>query len=238
VLRRVAVHIGFWLGVALGAGPALALPVDYTTSLDLADTSSRNIYVWFEQSDADAPTNTPGVLDTEWSGRLTATYTSDGTTATVTVDGADFEPVVTAAGYAPQAGTFSDYVFQIDVATGDFTGAFTGTVTLDGRDVDWDNDIDSTLTAGYDSMSKTVGGTNVDYWKYCTGGMNCVTVAGPVGTNIWSMLDDMGMTKVVTAFSSFGETAFGEIPEPETAVLMGTGLVGLALFSRRRSRAG
>ena len=239
MLRRVAVHIGFCLGVALGAGPALALPVDYTTSLDLADTSSRNIYVWFEQSDADAPTNTPGVLDTEWSGRLTATYTSDGTTATVTVDGADFEPVVTAAGYAPQAGTFSDYVFQIDVATGDFTGAFTGTVTLDGCDVDWDNDIDSTLTAGYDSMAKTVMGTNVDYWDYCTGGMNCVTVAGPVGTNIWSFLDDMMNLKVVTTFSSFGETAFGEtVPEPETAVLMGTGLVGLALFSRRRSRAG
>jgi hypothetical protein len=238
VLRRAVVQLGFWLGVALGAGPALALPMDYTISLDLADATSRNVIVWFEQSDADAPMNTPGVLDTEWSGRIAATYSSDGTTAIVTVDGADFEPVVTAAGFAPQAGTFSDYVFQIDVATGDFTGAFTGTVTLDGRDVDWDSDIDSTLTAGYDSMVKTVMDTNVNYWKYCEMGMNCVTVAGPVGTNVWSMLDDFGMTQVVNAFSPFGETAFGEIPEPETFVLMGTGLIGLGLFSRRRVRAG
>jgi hypothetical protein len=211
--------------------------MDYTTSLDLADATSRNVFVWFEQSDADAPTNTPGVLDTEWSGRLAATYTSDGTTATVTVDGADFEPVVTAIGYAPQAGTFSDYVFQIDVATGDFTGAFTGTVTLDGRDVDWDNDVDSTLTVGYRSNSMTVPDTNVSYWQYCEMGMSCVLVAGPVGTNVWSMLDDLGVMQVVTTFSPFGESALGEIPEPETFVLMGGGLIGLAMFSRRRSRA-
>ena len=141
-------------------------------------------------------------------------------------------------GYVPQAGTFSDYVFQIDVATGDFTGAFTGTVTLDGRDVDWDNDIDSALTAGYRTNVMTVPDTNVSYWQYCSMGASCVFVAGPVGTNVWSMLDDLGVMQVVTTFSPFGESAFGEIPEPETFVLMGSGLIGLAMFSRRRSRAG
>ena len=63
MLRKAVIHIGFWLGVALGAGPALALPIDCTIRLDLADATSRNVFLWFERSDADAPTNTPGVLD-------------------------------------------------------------------------------------------------------------------------------------------------------------------------------
>jgi hypothetical protein len=177
------------------------------------------------------------VLDSDWSGWITASYVSDGTTATVTVSGADFEPVVTATGYAPQAGTFSDYVFQIDVATGDFTGSFTGTVTLDGRDVDWDNSVDSTLIGGYQTPSKTVNQTNVEYWKWCGApGAGCVAVAGAVGTNNWTLLNDKGKWKTVNTFSPYGDMVMGEIPEPETFVMMGTGLVGLAVFARKRRR--
>lgn len=239
MLRRVVVHGCLWLGVALCAGPALALPFDYTRSLDLADATTRDVFLWFEQSPADAPSNTPGILDSDWSGSITASYISDGTTATITVSGADFEPVVAAMGYVPQAGTFSDYVFQIDVATGEFTGSFTGTVTLDSRDVDWDSSVDSTGIGGYQTPFKTVKDTNVDYWQWCDAGdAGCVIVAGPVGKNSWTLLTDAGKWKTVNTFSPFGAMAMGEIPEPETFVMMGTGLVGLAVFARKRRRPG
>ena len=88
-LRGVLSHVSIALGAALWAGSALALSVDYTRSLDLADATARTVIVWIEQSDAVAPGDTPDLLDSDWSAQLFATYTSDGTTATVTVDGVD-----------------------------------------------------------------------------------------------------------------------------------------------------
>ncbi len=151
-------------------------------------------------------------------------------------------------GYNLAAVPFSDYVFQYNVVTGDYVGTFTGqTTTADGDVLTWDGTVDSLITDGAwnfgGMMMASIGmalNGDFDYWEYCPGMMCDVTIAGVVGsvdlTFITGFMMGLPIFQTVTMFNPFGETAFGEVPEPSTAMLLAAGLLGLTVVSRRRSR--
>jgi hypothetical protein len=191
-------------------------------------------------SNSDAPNNAPGVLDSEWTAVLTGSYTSDGTTAQIVIAAADVESAVTDAGFAPVAGSFSTYVWNVDVVDPTIRDAdFTGDVTINAITVSWTNNVDSSLTGGYIDPST---GMDVPHWTWCTAatmlgmGETCESVTGIVGINTWAWIDAMGMNQQKDTFSPWGEVVFSEVPEPKPVLLMGLGLGGLAILSQRRRR--
>lgn len=200
-----------------------------------------------------------------------ATLASDGTLATVTVDKNIWGPLLkfnvdTPGLVTVTAGTVSDYVFTIDVASGDVT-SFSWTANADtSLGPAW---LDAALLGGgpasfYSAEAAEAGGLSAagaTVWACSTGGFiaqptnnpsmdpGTFGTCPPDPTNPSPTLTNAAYNPATGTFTSNASSAvLGitprawapldgrlSVPEPGTMLLIGSGLVGLGAFGRRKS---
>lgn len=188
---------------------ALAAP------LDLSDPTPRTVQIEFDEDTTDI-----GAIGSLYGPPLEASYASDGVTATITVPGAALEALVDAVfvGTATAIpGSFSNYVLEIDVATGDVLSANVA------------GDIDvillGTLGLTQTAASTIVGGYEyIDFFgflipEFCTGGAACTLVPGlpfDAATGAANAVGSITTSSplIPVLFSPFGDVRLSEQPAP------------------------
>lgn len=195
------------LSIALGfaAGSAVAQPVD------LADPTPRTVLVQVDENVDDF-----GSIGTQFGTAIAGAFSSDGATATVSVSGADIEALVElvfAGAAAVVPGSFSDYVVEIDVASGAVLSAsVSGLVTLP---------IVGTISVEQTASSSTLAGfqlTNIFGYLvpiFCTSGASCTIVPGLPYDPATGQLNAVGLIATIfNVFTPFGDLRLSEVPQP------------------------
>jgi hypothetical protein len=210
------------LPALLAPGRAPAEPVDLT------DARPRAVSVRFEASPDDAP----GALAARWGPWLGAWLEPEtGGRARVTVPGALLERHVF-ADYAPRPGSFSDYVFRFDVATGHvlaagFSGALVRRLRLGLLRLDSEVELRASMTtlapAGFAPGRRILGELVFRYCEPAEREGECTAVAprpyDPATGYVNAVGVLLGRTGLVTSrsFSPLGEAELreGEPPAEE-----------------------
>lgn len=193
------------LAAAFAAGPAAAAPVD------LGDPTPRQVMVQVDENVDDFAS-----IGTQFGTAIAGDFSSDGVTATVVVPGADIEALVElvfdgAATVVP--GSFTDYVLEIDVASGEvLTATVAGMVTLP---------IVGTLSVSQTASSATLAGFQLtDIFGFlvpifCTSGTSCTLVPGLPYDPATGQLNAVGVIATIfNVFTPFGDLKLSEVPQP------------------------
>lgn len=195
--------------LSLPAASAVAQP------LVLSDPTPRTILVEFDEDATDL-----GAVGSLYGPGIAASYGSDGVTATISVPGAALEALVDSvfAGTATSVpGSFSDYVMELDVATGEVLAAdVSGDIQVPILGVlGLTQTANSTTLAGYEW---------VDFFgllvpQFCTSGAACTIVAGLAYDPTTGVANAVG--SIVTSspllplmFSPFGDVRLSEAVGP------------------------
>ncbi len=200
----------FLASAALGLLATLAAPAG-AQPLDLLDTTPRDVLVQVDEFLDDY-----GAVGVAFGTPVTGQLTSNGVTSTITVGGATIEALVETvfAGVATVVpGSFTDYVIEIDVATGTVLSAsISGQVTVPilGT-IGVDQTASSNALAGYKL-------TNIFGFilpVFCTGGAGCVIVPGSPYDGSTGQLNAVGViTSAFNIFTPFGDLKISEVPPP------------------------
>ena len=192
---------------------ALLLPCSIAAAapLDLGDPTPRTVLVEFDEDSTDL-----AAIGSLYGAPIEASFTSDGVTATIAVPGVALEALVDSVfvGTATAVpGSFSDYVLQIDVATGEVLAA------------DVSGDIQVVLL-GVLQLTQTASSTTLAGFQFidllgvlipefCTGGVGCTIVPGlpydpATGTAnaVGSIVTNSPLLPIV--FSPFGDVRLSE----------------------------
>lgn len=227
--------------LALAATIALLPWASRAVPLDVSDPTLRTVLVEFEISSA------PDTVGATFSAPLPATYAASGNTGTLSMPGATYESVVDLLdyfGFPLIPSTSDDFELSIDLTTLAATAQpMTFQVDIDVQGVPQQTGIvtrslGTDATAGFVFVASAPGVP-----VFCTSDPPapfppCTLVPGSAYDPATGLLNAVGSDALVapdvslTAFSRAGDLRLSEIPEPVTALLLGSGFLALALRAR------
>lgn len=106
--------------------------------------------------------------------------------------------------------------------------------------LNFDSDIFAFITSDlYLASSDYLGLTGIDYGDFVNRGLESGDLTDFNGGSVdisWYASSPGDWTRLITAYSPGGEPGPAPVPEPSTVLLLGSGLVGLAWYGRKRKK--